>query len=133
MANNIQVNVSDEDVLVIRVDEHQHITLADSGLLGAPEDTIVIRVDEHLNHVTVSDVGLRGSPGLVFRGEFTTTSDYYKGDVVTFNGSAYVTHTFVEASTVEPDQSPNFSTLVEKGEAGAAGQLGDGTIEGGNF
>ena len=108
MANNIQVNVSDEN-------------------------TLVIRVDEHLEHVTVADVGLRGAPGLVFRGEFTTTADYFKGDVVTHQGSAYVAHTYVEASTAEPDQSPHFSTLVEKGEEGATGVLGAGTIDGGTY
>ena len=108
MANNIQVNVSDEN-------------------------TLVIRVDEHLNHVTISDTGLRGAPGLVFRGEFTTTADYFKGDVVTHQGSAYVAHTYSEASTIEPDEAEHFSTLVAKGEAGATGQLGDGNIDGGNF
>ena len=108
MANNVQVNVSDENVLVIRV-------------------------DEHLEHVTIADVGLRGAPGLVFRGDYSATADYFKGDVVTFEGSAYVAHAYSEASTVEPDQSPHFSTLVEKGEEGATGILGAGTIDGGTY
>ena len=50
----------------------------------------VIKVTEEDITVTLTDVGVRGRPGLVFRGEWDNATQYYQGDAVTFDGNTYI-------------------------------------------
>tara|TARA_B110000114_G_C14939454_1_gene335731 strand:- start:353 stop:682 length:330 start_codon:yes stop_codon:yes gene_type:complete len=84
-------------------------------------NVITVNVSNDVSAVLVSDTGLRGKPGIVWRGEFSATVNYYLGDVVSFQGSSYIATVYSVASAATPNTSANFSTLAVKGEAGGAG------------
>ena len=76
-------------------------------------NVINVNVSNDVSSVLVSDTGLRGRPGLVWRGEFSTTTIYYVGDAVSFEGSSYFVSTYSVASATTPNNSANFSTLAQ--------------------
>ncbi len=80
-------------------------------------DTIKI-IDETVT-VKVGDTGLKGRPGIVWRGEWSASVDYYSGDAVKYNGSTWICNTFIAASaTAYPTSTANWSLFTEKGEKG---------------
>ena len=87
-------------------------------------NVITVNVSNDVSAVLVSDTGLRGKPGIVWRGEFSATVNYYVGDVVSFQGSSYIATVYSVASAATPNTSANFSILAMKGEAGGAGGAG---------
>jgi hypothetical protein len=76
--------------------------------------------ENNLYTVKVSDTGLKGRPGVVFRGQWLGTSDYYVGDVVKYNGSTWINSQFIAASTTAfPTVTPaSWTIFSEKGEKG---------------
>ena len=76
-------------------------------------NTITVNVSNDVNSVIVSDTGLRGRPGLVWRGEFSATANYYVGDAVSFEGTSYIVSAYSAASAATPDNSANFSVLAQ--------------------
>jgi len=80
-------------------------------------DTIKI-IDEAVT-VTVSETGLQGRPGIVWRGEWSGSVDYYKGDVVKYNGSSFISGGFIAANAAAfPTITSEWSLFTEKGEKG---------------
>ncbi len=80
-------------------------------------DTIKI-IDEAVT-VTVSETGLQGRPGIVWRGEWSGSVDYYKGDVVRYNGSTWISSAYIAASgTAFPTVTSGWSLFTEKGDKG---------------
>ena len=76
-------------------------------------NVINVNVSNDVSSVLVSDTGLRGRPGLVWRGEFSTTTTYYVGDAVSFEGSSYFVSAYSVASATTPNNSANFSVLAQ--------------------
>ena len=50
----------------------------------------VIRVTDEDIAVTLTDVGIRGRAGLVFRGDYDNSVQYYQGDSVRFSNNLYI-------------------------------------------
>ena len=50
----------------------------------------VIRVTDEDIAVTLTDVGIRGRAGLVFRGDYDNSVQYYQGDAVRFSNNLYI-------------------------------------------
>ena len=75
-------------------------------------NVITVNVSNDVSTVLVSDTGLRGRPGLVWRGEFSATVNYYVGNAVSFQESSYIVTAYSVASTTTPDVSANFSALA---------------------
>jgi len=73
--------------------------------------------------VKLSDTGVKGRPGLVFRGEWDGTKIYYVGDVVKSNGSSWIASKYTVANaTGFPHVTPdNWDLFTEKGDRGIAG------------
>ena len=74
-------------------------------------NVITVNVSNDVSAVLVSDTGLRGRPGLVWRGEFATVN-YYVGNAVSFQESSYIATAYSVASATTPDASANFSALA---------------------
>jgi Collagen triple helix repeat (20 copies) len=69
-------------------------------------------------------VGPAGSPGLVYRGAYSSTGNYALGDVVVFDGASWVS--LVAGNVGEtPGVSPaDWGVLTSQGPAGVAGPVG---------
>ena len=50
----------------------------------------VIKITEEDISVTLTDVGIRGRAGLVFRGDYDNAVQYYQGDAVRFSNNLYI-------------------------------------------
>ncbi len=85
----------------------------------ATGDNVVI-TNGNMVKVTVSDTGLKGRPGVVYRGDWTTTNKYYVGDVVNYLGSTWICSAFLDASTTAFPHitTANWSLFSEKGDKG---------------
>ncbi len=69
-------------------------------------------------------VGAAGTPGLTFRGVYSSVTNYTVGDVVFWNGSSFASLTTANHGNT-PDQSPaSWSLLTAQGAQGAAGATG---------
>ena len=80
-------------------------------------------VCEKVYTVKVSDTGLKGRPGLVWRGDWDGTTTYYVGDVVKYNGSSWIatTYTVADADGYPNTTLSNWSLFTEKGDRGLVG------------
>ena len=74
-------------------------------------------------NVTVSDSGLKGRPGLVWRSSWSGSTTYYVGDAVSYNGATWICKTYVPANvTAYPDVTgSSWEILTEKGDRGNSG------------
>jgi len=93
----------------------------DISTVKVSETNYSVKVSEDGTYtVKVSDTGLKGRPGVVWRGNWASTNNYYVGDVVKYNGSAWICNTFIAASsTAFPTVTPaNWSLFSEKGQQG---------------
>ncbi len=80
-------------------------------------DTVKI-IDETVT-VKVGDTGLKGRPGIVWRGDWSASVDYYSGDAVRYNGSTWISSAYIAASgTAFPTVTAGWSLFTEKGEKG---------------
>ena len=74
----------------------------------------------------VGAIGPAGSPGLVYRGAYSSEGNYSLGDVVVFQGSSYVSLTGFNLGQT-PGVSPAYwGALTAQGPAGATGMQGGG-------
>ena len=82
-------------------------------------------VCEKVYTVKVSDTGLKGRPGLVWRGDWDGTTTYYVGDVVKYNGSSWIatTYTVADAAGYPNTALSNWSLFTEKGDKGLVGTV----------
>jgi len=53
-------------------------------------EDLLIQVSEEQTIVNLSDVGSIGKIGLVFRGDYSSSTQYYQGDAVRFNNYLYL-------------------------------------------
>ena len=65
-------------------------------------EDLLIQVSEEQTIVNLSDVGSIGKIGLVFRGDYSSSTQYYQGDAVRFNNFLYLA---TEAITLGTDPS----------------------------
>ena len=79
---------------------------------------VVIVINEAALSVTVSDISLRGRPGVVWRGAFVSSTDYYAGDIVSYSGSSYIASSYTTASETTPNNSATFSIMAKAGDTG---------------
>ena len=99
-----------------------------SAVLNA-DDTLTLTFDDGTSYTTPSirgangkdgKDGMDGKPGLVWKGEWNSTTTYSTGDVVSYNGSAYVCSVDMLPDGVSPDET-DWELLAEKGAAGKDG------------
>ena len=82
-------------------------------------DIKVVKLLDETVSVTVSDTGLKGRPGIVWREEWSSSLDYYVGDVVKYNGTAFICTEFITANaSAFPTVTANWSVFAEKGDTG---------------
>jgi hypothetical protein len=62
--------------------------------------------------------------GFNFRSAFDGSATYAAYDVVSFNGSSYVSKVTINPGDPTPDVNPNWSSMAKQGEAGAQGSQG---------
>jgi hypothetical protein len=96
-----------------------------AGITRTDPGMTVTLTDGNTVLATVSDTGVRGRAGLVFRGSFDTATNYYASDAISYDGSSYIANKYIAASTTTPDLSSDWSTLAQEGIAGTNGV--DGT------
>ena len=78
----------------------------------------------------VGSVGPAGSPGLVYRGVYSSEGNYSLGDVVLFQGSSYVSLTEFNVGQA-PGVSPAYwGVLTAQGPAGTTGSQGGVGVQG---
>ena len=70
----------------------------------------VIQVTEENITVTLTDVGIRGRAGLVFRGDYNDTTQYYQGDAVRFSNNLYIATGTPEVGTDPTDSAGTENT-----------------------
>ena len=70
----------------------------------------VIKVTDEDITVTLTDVGIRGRAGLVFRGDYSDTTQYYQGDSVRFSNNLYIATGTPEVGTDPTDSSGTVNT-----------------------
>ena len=70
----------------------------------------VIQVTEENITVTLTDVGIRGRAGLVFRGDYNDTVQYYQGDAVRFSNNLYIATGTPEVGTDPTDSAGTENT-----------------------
>ena len=102
---------------------------------AVPEDSTTVTLSQS-EEITVStgDSGLRGTPGLVWRGNFNVSKNYYQGDAVSHNGSSYIATAYTAASTTRPDSSATFTLIAGKGNDGTGYYaVEDGGLSQNNF
>lgn len=87
--------------------------------------TLTIKDATGTKTATIND-GADGSPGLVWRGEWDSNGNYTGGDVVQYNGSAWVVVGLSAIpSGVAPGEDASWQLLVAAGEKGDKGDKGD--------
>jgi hypothetical protein len=69
------------------------------------------------------DDGARGPVGMTPRGTYSAVATYGVGDVVTWNGSAFIA-VLPNSTGDDPEASASWSLLVSKGDPGAVGSAG---------
>ena len=86
-------------------------------------DANVRATAEGIITVNISDTGIKGRPGLVFRGDWDGATTYYVGDVVKHNGSSWIAtaYTVADAAGYPNMTLSNWSLFTEKGDRGLAG------------
>ena len=86
--------------------------------------TDIVKVINDVVTVSVGDTGLKGRPGIVWRGLWSGSVDYYAGDVVKYNGSTFICSSFIAANeSAYPTSTPeNWSLFAEKGAQGEKAQ-----------
>lgn len=77
-----------------------------------PGFTVTVSDDDALVVKLGSDVGLRGRPGLVWRGEWGTNTQYYQGDAVTYLGTSYISKVSISPGGSNPALDSNWDLLV---------------------
>ena len=68
--------------------------------------------------------GADGAPGLVYRGTYSSTTNYALSDAVTYNGSSYISLVAANHGNSPDVSAGNWSLLAAMGSAGAAGVAG---------
>lgn len=66
-------------------------------------EDLVIQVSEEQTLVNLSDVGSIGKIGLVFRGDYDASTQYYQGDAVRYNNFLYIATTASTIGTAPSD------------------------------
>lgn len=87
-------------------------------ILNESEDLSQEIDKENIVTVHLSGVGTRGRVGIVFRGDYDNTTQYFQGDAVRFNGAVYIVTTVPPIGTDPTDGGnpavvdPNWAELI---------------------
>jgi len=115
-----KISVEEDQVSVILSPESGVTINTDEITVNTTEEPVTVTLTKE-SEVTVSTndtAGLRGRPGLVWRGNFDGSKNYYQGDSVSYNGSSYIATAYTTASATTPDNSSTFNLIAEKGSDG---------------
>jgi hypothetical protein len=86
-------------------------------------DTVIYALQEGGTTGPAGPTGPAGSVGMIFAGQWVSTTAYVIPDVVTYNGSSYLA--IANNSNKQPDTNPNtWAPLALAGAAGPAGPTG---------